>query len=167
MTSRVLVLSIVAGLGLGGCAAAPERQMPPPAALVTSCNSAGGSPCKIAVTASIQGGACVASAPDVDLSGRTTVRLVWQLPNGFLFCPTLGDGAYIKTVDDDEQFGDFKATNKDNGDDDDAGTTDKCRKRFRIVDKYSTSATAYPYLLRFHDKTGKISCTVDPYVRNG
>jgi hypothetical protein len=169
MAARILVLSVVTAIGLAGCAAAPGRpEPPPPATARVGCNTAGGAPCRAAVAASVVGGACVASAPDIELAERNRVRLVWNLPEGFLFCPTLGDGVWLKTIDDDDQFGDFRPTNNANGDDDEAAkaATDKCRRNFRIVDRYSV-AREYPYLLRFHDKTGKISCTVDPYIRNG
>ena len=166
MAAKVLMVSVVTAIGLAGCVTAPGKPEPPPAAARVACNTAAGGPCRVAVTASVEDDACVASAPDIDLSERNKVRLVWNLPEGFLFCPTLGDGVWLKSISDDDQFSDFRHTNKDNGDDDEASNTDKCRRNFRIVDRYS-KVRNYPYLLRFHDKTGKVSCTVDPYIRNG
>jgi hypothetical protein len=132
--------------------------------------------CPVDVRARINGsGRCVVDdQPNIQIVGRNfPVVIVWNLVGPFRFCPAMGDGVFLKDLDDvevDDQFEDmFSGPNA--GDPDDKPSDRKCHRKFRWhafnTLTPSSADKNYPYEMRFRHNNKGFSCTVDPWVRNG
>lgn len=175
MASRILISVVVFSSVLMGCST--MKSSGPPTFDATSwvnCQTGGGTPgapkrcdVEVSVNGSCPGADVTFDKTDLALKGNGHTVIVWKLPAGYLFCPAQGDGAYLKFIDDTDQFSDPAGT------DDDTGAlvtgTSKCKKFFRLRDDNtkSTEGTAYRYRVQFTDKRNKTTCTTDPYIRNG
>jgi len=87
------------------------------------------------------------------------ILVKWTLPTGYGFCPTAGDGVFLKDSDPHDQF-----TPK--GFDNPPGTAPCRRKSVMMQAKNTKSGLKYPYRIQFHSDDGKKSCTIDPAMIN-
>lgn len=107
---------------------------------------------------------------------RGARRIVWHLPNGYAFCPTIGDGVFVQPNAD----GNFTAFAT--SDDEDGGMSDdpdfgNCRRKFRTFN-FNWGTAKYNYMLQFSrmELVGippnqvyapVATCKKDPWVKNG
>jgi hypothetical protein len=112
---------------------------------------------------------CRVNAPDVNLKSspdKGKVVLVWDLPNDYEFCPVLGDGVFLVNPDHvvDEEFDDLGVPDTGVG----LPTFKKCRNRFRMLaENQGHSGVKYSYRLQFRNRSEKLVCTADPFIKNG
>jgi hypothetical protein len=138
---------------------APSSKVMRPFTLFT-CST---NPCRVAVNAEIKepSGRCKVNAPDIVLKAPDTT-VVWELPNGFQFCPGLGDGVFLKDSGDvaDDQFDAMQVG---------ANPTHKgCHSRFRWFAFNSANMNKeYDYEIRFRNPGARVACVADPWVKNG
>lgn len=118
--------------------------------------------CKVTIAAEVKpSGRCKVDAPDITLKVPDTT-IIWELPPGYMFCPGMGDGVFLKDSKDvdDDQFDAMQVA---------ANPSHKgCHSKFRWFALNSTNATkAYDYEIRFRNRGEKAVCIADPWVKNG
>lgn len=156
----------------------PSAQVPPVRVSAIDCPNDGDDKCKIEVLVKLTKknrcafkNANAADAVNVNLTGtKHNVRMVWilktdQADKEFRFCPGSGDGAFLKEVEDDGQFGEMGTTETNNGNAD-PNPTMACKPRFRWKNA-NTNTETYDYMLRFREMKSGVVCEFDPWIRNG
>ena len=184
MAPGVLISTVVFTLVLMGCGQQQSQTTsalapaPGPESLKYPCDTTGGissnpKKCVVLVKASISEGVCKVAAPEPDsaqLANSKPGRIIWKLddPQNFRFCPTMGDGAFLKDYDVDQQFSNSHATDQPNGDHDQVPSP-QCKRHYAMddVNLPNTKDNEYRYRLQFHSKNGQTVCNLDPLIRNG
>ncbi len=159
-----LVATIAILVAVAGCSQAQRPEPVSPITVRSPCN--GGNRCTVDVAATPPGASCTITAPSPGealvvnrAANGTNVKIVWNLPPGFGFCP--GDGVSFKDASD--QFTEGFATDDANGGDD--HHPGGCKRHFRWNNR-NTSTGQWRYGLKFtHAASGK-PCTLDPWVVN-
>lgn len=95
---------------------------------------------------------------------RPKVNIVWHLPEGYAFCPALGDGVFLKYADTD-QFDEKYATDHDDGSPS-ANTDCKKNLHFHWRGINSVPQTRYAYRIVFHRLDGNRPLILDPWIFN-
>jgi hypothetical protein len=155
--ARLSVL-IIACLTLAGCA------LPPPKTLLSlTCPQAGGK-CENDIVASGSLGVCPSSVKFDEIRftrGKNDITVRWTAPDGYGFCPQLGDGVFLKGTDPDDQFGDPKAEGPH-------GSGPCNKKQFTLLARNTKPRPTEPYLysLKFHNNAGTQTCLIDPAMYN-
>jgi hypothetical protein len=92
------------------------------------------------------------------------LKLHWQLPDGYAFCPKEGDGVFLKREDPDDQFDKIGATGKDVN----VGKK-KCKDTVQWIAQNDKKGKDYEYrvLFRSTDPTNFHVYAIDPWIANG
>jgi hypothetical protein len=172
MATRALCLTSAAVcFGLLGCAPGSIRLDGFPAFLggPQSKNCDNSNPCEITVST---GSGCYNFCIDYDpvhlIRNKNDIKIVWHLPDGYVFCKSAGDGVFLKRIsDDDGQFDQMYSTEKKTGD----TSADKdCKKHqhyhWRGRNTVPRPNVPYGYTIIFHDVSGQYPYKLDPWIHN-
>jgi hypothetical protein len=137
---------------------------------VQSANCDASAPCIVKVSPATPSGACsdgtVNNDPVTLVNRNTRKNIVWRLPNNYQFCKAAGDGVFLKTTDDDNQFDSMYATDDPNG-----GTSPSkpCKQHYHWGAKHTVSkpSAPYKYVIIFRDASGQNRYCIDPSIVNG
>lgn len=153
--------------GVVGAAQAAPKMLPTP-----DCKT-GSKRCHVLVTVVASGGTCSAEVsldPDkvqvLATERNKRYRIVWVLPDGYVFRPAMGDGVVIEKdmldmPDDHDEFGSGQVSDKDDGEA--SGKAKGTRWRLNYFNKVGDR---FKYKIQFREAaTGKVySC--DPTISN-
>jgi hypothetical protein len=166
MRTNSLFLAVVVTVLLSGCASMPPGDRGRPQRELV-CNPGGR--CTVTVVDPIcAAGKCSAWVdfePVRLAANHTNVMIRWDLPPGgaFGFCPTLGDGIFLKAYDSDDQFDQGGAIGPPGGP---GGANTKCKQSYQLRGRHTfRNPVAYEYEVIFHDSAGH-RYVIDPYIYN-
>ena len=87
------------------------------------------------------------------------IPVKWTLPTGYGFCPTAGDGVFLKKPDPYSQFNQQPFPPP-------SGSGPCNRRSLTLVAKNTRQNQTYEYRIQFHSEDGAKICTIDPAMIN-
>jgi len=144
-----------------------------PRTLPTADCKTGSKRCHVLVTVVAAGGTCSAEVsldPDIvnvlAAERRKTYRIVWLLPDGYVFRHALGDGVVIQKdmldqPDDHDEFGSGQVSDKDDGD-----ASGKARGTRWRLNYFNKVPERFKYKIQFRDVAGTKVYSCDPTITN-
>jgi hypothetical protein len=99
--------------------------------------------------------------PLVLVRSKNEIDITWTLPAGFGFCTKLGDGVFLKSIDDydQNQFRDLGPIGKP------SGPSNKCKQQYQWLGHNLLEGQQYEYRMVFRDSSNNIY-VLDPWIDN-
>ncbi|HEV8256125.1 MAG TPA: hypothetical protein VGR42_04040 [Casimicrobiaceae bacterium] len=169
MSTRALAAAIIATAALWGCAKLPIIIAGPPSVTATKITCDGTGPCTVRIVDPCTWCNFKVDAEEVHLMrGKNNIKLVWQLPDGYVFCTrAYSDGGVVLKGSNDRQFDGMLSTDDPNGGN---PSSSDCKKhqhfRWNAVNSTPRPDYGYSYTINFYHKSGAGPYTIDPWIYN-